>query len=78
MGQRADAVAELKKAIAADKDPEGTIYEHLGDVYADLNQSHDALEQWRHALDAYRKEQDAERIKLLQAKIEKLNSNQHH
>jgi tetratricopeptide (TPR) repeat protein len=75
VGQRADAVAELKKAIAAEKDPEGTIYEHLGDVYADLNQSHDALEQWRHALDGYRKEQDAERIKLVQAKIEKLNSN---
>jgi tetratricopeptide (TPR) repeat protein len=74
VGRRADAVAELKKALAAEKEPEATIFEHLGDVYADLNQSHDALDQWQHAIDGYKKEQDAERFKLVQTKIEKLRS----
>ncbi len=70
LGRTAEAVAELKKAIAGDKEPDPTIYEHLGDVLAADHQSQEALKQWQRALAGYEKDKDADHLKTIRQKID--------
>src|SRR4051812_14585524 len=68
LGRNEEAVKELLSAIP-DKDPDGTVLEHLGDVYAKLNKKSDALAAWRRAIVALEKSPEAAKIKAVQAKI---------
>jgi len=51
MGKPREAVAALLKAVAAtSKEPDATIYDHLGDAYAALNDMDKAREAWAKSL----------------------------
>jgi tetratricopeptide (TPR) repeat protein len=68
LGQLPEAVVQLEKA-AADKKPDGTVLDHLGDAYARLNRRDKALEAWRKAADAFRREKDTEKLKTVEKKL---------
>jgi tetratricopeptide (TPR) repeat protein len=68
LGQFPEAVVQLEKA-AADKKPDGTVLDHLGDAYAGLNRRDKAVEAWRKAADAFRREKDAEKLKAVEEKL---------
>ena len=68
LGKYPEAVAELEKA-AADKKPDGTVLEHLGDAYAKLNQRDKAVEAWRKAAAAFRQEKEMEKAKAVEKKM---------
>ena len=51
LGQPREAVEYLLKAVAADpKEPDATVYEHLGDAYAALKEVDKAREAWTKSL----------------------------
>lgn len=48
LGKAQDGLAQIQKAIQlSDKDPDATLYEHLGDIYAALKQPDKAREAWK-------------------------------
>ena len=48
LGKTQDGLAQIQKAIElSDKEPDATLYEHLGDIYAALKQSDKAREAWQ-------------------------------
>ena len=62
LGRTAEAIVELKQAIAGDKEPDPTIFEHLGDVLTADQQPQEALKQWQRALAGYEKDKDADHL----------------
>ncbi len=76
LGRTAEAIAELKNAIAGDKEPDPTIYEHLGDVLAADHQQQEALKQWQRALAGYEKDKEADHLKTIHQKIDSTQSRQ--
>jgi len=65
LGQPREAVEYLRKAVAADpKEPDATVYDHLGDAYAALKDTEQARAAWTKSLsleasDAVQKKLDA-------------------
>ncbi|MBA2521699.1 MAG: tetratricopeptide repeat protein [Solirubrobacterales bacterium] len=49
-GSYEQALAELLKAVAALKEEDSTVFDHIGDTYSKLNQTDKALEYWQKAL----------------------------
>ena len=68
LGQFPEAVVQLEKA-AADKKPDGTVLDHLGDAYAKTNRRDKAVEAWRKAVETFRREKDTEKMKAVEKKI---------
>jgi tetratricopeptide (TPR) repeat protein len=70
LGQYPEAIAQLEKA-AADKKPDGTVLDHLGDAYRKTNRRDKAVEAWRKAVEVFRREKDkdTEKIKAVEKKM---------
>jgi tetratricopeptide (TPR) repeat protein len=67
VGRYEEAVAELKKAVAA-ADPDGVMLEHLGDACLAAGQREAAAEAWQKAQAEFEKEADAEKIARIKQK----------
>ncbi|HWB14744.1 MAG TPA: tetratricopeptide repeat protein [Pirellulales bacterium] len=67
VGRYEDAVAELKKAVAA-ADPDGTVLEHLGDACLAAGQRQAAEEAWQKAQAEFEKDADADKIARIKQK----------
>ena len=48
--QPKEALDYLLKAVELNKEPDATLYDHLGDIYAALNEMDKAREAWRKSL----------------------------
>lgn len=48
--QPKEALGYILKAVALNKEPDATLYDHLGDIYAALNERDKAREAWRKSL----------------------------
>ena len=68
LGKCREAVVELEKA-AADKKPDGVVFDHLGDAYRKLNQQDKAAAAWRRAAALFHKEKDVKKAGLVEKKI---------
>jgi tetratricopeptide (TPR) repeat protein len=68
LGQYPQAVAELEKA-AADKTPDPTVFEHLGDACHKARRNDRALQAWRRAIELFRKDKDETKAKAVEAKV---------
>ena len=66
-----EALAELEKA-AADKTPDGTTLDHLGDAYLKMHQRGKAVESWRKAAEAFRQEKEIDKVQSVEKKMTKL------
>jgi Flp pilus assembly protein TadD len=73
LGRFPEAVAELQKAVD-DKQPDGTILDHLGDAYEKLGRDGQAVAAWRRANEAYEKEHEKEKAGKVAEKMAKENS----
>jgi tetratricopeptide (TPR) repeat protein len=51
-----ESLPYLLKAIEQSKEPDPTLYDHLGDVYAELKQSEKARETWEKSLSCLQKD----------------------
>src|SRR3989449_7465043 len=51
LNQPKEALGHLLKAIELSKEPDATVFDHLGDVYAALKEPDKAREAWRKSLD---------------------------
>ncbi len=72
MGRFAEAVEELKKAVAAGGDePDGTIVEHLGDACEKAGQPDAARAAWQRAIEQLEKNSEAEKAAAVRQKLEK-------
>ena len=70
LGQFAEAVVELKKAVVAGGDePDGVILEHLGDAYDKAGQSDEARETWQRSIEQLEKDGDAEKATAVRQKL---------
>jgi tetratricopeptide (TPR) repeat protein len=70
LGQFAEAVTELKKAVAAGRDdPDGVILEHLGDAYEKAGQPEEARTAWQRAIEQLEKNNDAEKATAVRQKL---------
>ena len=70
-GRYDEAIVELLKA--AEKQPDGTILDHLGDAYEKANQPEKARDAWQKAVELFRKEKDEEKAKNVEAKIRNID-----
>ncbi len=68
LGQYPEAITQLEKA-AADKKPDGTVLDHLGDAYRKINRRDKAIEAWRKAVEVLRREKDTEKVKTVEKKM---------
>ncbi len=68
LGRNDEAIAELKKAIN-DKEPDGSVLDHLAEVYKKTGQVEKARESWQKALAILSKEGDAEKIEEVKKKL---------
>jgi tetratricopeptide (TPR) repeat protein len=68
LGRLPEAVAELKKAID-DKQPDGTILEHLGDAYEKLGRHGEAVAAWERAVAALKKDNEPEKAAKVAEKM---------
>jgi len=50
LGQSKEGLENILKAAEFSKEPDATIYDHLGDIYAALNQSDKARDAWQKSL----------------------------
>jgi tetratricopeptide (TPR) repeat protein len=50
-GKASDALPQIEKAIQFNKEPDATLYDHLGDIHAALKQHDKARDAWKKALD---------------------------
>jgi tetratricopeptide (TPR) repeat protein len=72
MGRYADAVEELKKAVAAGgEEPDGVILDHLGDAYDKLGEADKARETWQRAIQLLDKDQEPDKVAKVRGKLEK-------
>jgi tetratricopeptide (TPR) repeat protein len=76
LGRLPEAIAELEKAIAADKEPDGAVLEHLGDVLAKAGQGDKARDVYRRAAAAFRKEKEETKAKQVETKQQR-SDNKH-
>ena len=60
LGRFPEAVAELEKAVD-EKQPDGTVLDHLGDAYEKLGRRKQAVAAWQRAGAAYEKEKEPEK-----------------
>jgi tetratricopeptide (TPR) repeat protein len=49
--QPKQALEYILKAVELSKEPDATLYDHLGDTYAALNQTEKARDAWRKSLE---------------------------
>ncbi len=68
LGRYEEAVADLEKA--AEKQPDGVIYEHLGDVYQQLDNREKARAARQRAAELFRQEKDEEKAKEMDKKTQ--------
>ena len=68
LGRFPEAVAELEKAVD-EKQPDGTILDHLGDAYEKLGRHDQALAAWRRAKAAFEKDKETEKAGKVEEKI---------
>ncbi len=68
LGRFPDAVAELEKAVD-EKQPDGTVLDHLGDAYQKVGNSAKALATWRRSIEALKKDKEAEKAEKVAAKL---------
>ncbi len=68
LGRLPEAVAELEKAVD-DKQPDGTVLDHLGDAYEKLGRHGQAIAAWRRAKAALEKDQETEKAQKVAEKI---------
>jgi len=71
LGRYDEAIAELLKAV--DKQPDGVIFDHLGDAYQKFAQPEKARAAWRRAADLLRQEKDEEKTKEVEEKIRNID-----
>ena len=71
LGRYEEAIAELVKA--AEKQPDGVIFDHLGDAYQKFHQPDKAREAWTRAAELLRKEKDEEKAKEVEEKMRKID-----
>jgi tetratricopeptide (TPR) repeat protein len=69
LGRFDEAAAELKQALALDKNPDGVLYDHLGDVLAKTGDLPGATDAWNKALAAFEKRGDVEKIAAVKHKL---------
>jgi tetratricopeptide (TPR) repeat protein len=68
-GKYAEALVELKKAVAASPKPDGSLLDHLGDAYAKNRQPDRAVEMWRKAADCFANDKEPEKEQTVRKKI---------
>jgi tetratricopeptide (TPR) repeat protein len=68
LGRHAEAVKELEKAID-EKQPDGSILDHLGDAYLKAGNPDKAKATWRRAKEAFEKDKEPEKAKKVGAKL---------
>ncbi|HEX4000110.1 MAG TPA: tetratricopeptide repeat protein [Pirellulales bacterium] len=73
LGKTDEALAELKKAVTMDENPDPTVLEHYADVLTSAHKAAEARENFERALKGYKKEGNAEKIKSVEEKLGKLN-----
>ena len=67
LGRNAEAIVELEKA--AEIQPDGVIFDHLGDVYQKSQQPEKARAAYRRAAECFRKEKNEEKAKEIEEKF---------
>jgi tetratricopeptide (TPR) repeat protein len=70
LGRYPEAVAELEKAID-EKQPDGTILDHLGDADEKLGRHAQAVAAWKQAVEALEKDREPEKAKKVNEKMKK-------
>lgn len=70
LGRFPEAVAELEKAIN-EKQPDGTILDHLGDAQEKLGRHAQAIAAWRRATEAFEREKETEKAGKVKEKMTK-------
>lgn len=50
-GHPKEALPKIEKAVELNKDPDATLFDHLGDIHAALNQQEKAREAWKKSLE---------------------------
>jgi len=70
LGRFSEAVAELKKA-ADEKQPDGTVLDHLGDAYEKLGHHSQAVATWQRAKEALEKVKETEKAGKVKEKMAK-------
>ncbi|HVU90435.1 MAG TPA: tetratricopeptide repeat protein [Pirellulales bacterium] len=74
-GRFAEAVEELKKAVAAGgDDPDGTILDHLGDACEKAGQPDAARAAWQRAIEQLENNKDAEKAAAVRQKLDKASA----
>jgi tetratricopeptide (TPR) repeat protein len=71
LGRWDEAVAELQKA--AEKQPDGVIFDHLGDAYRKFHQAEKARDAWLKAAELLRQDKDQEKAKESEEKIREID-----
>jgi tetratricopeptide (TPR) repeat protein len=71
LGRWSEAIAELQKA--AELQPDGEIYDHLGEAYARFHQADKARDAWEKAAELLRKDKNEEKADVLEAKIRNID-----
>jgi tetratricopeptide (TPR) repeat protein len=71
LGRWDEAVAELQKA--SEKQPDGVIFDHLGDAYRKFNQAEKAREAWRRAAELLRQDKDEDKAKESEEKMREID-----
>jgi tetratricopeptide (TPR) repeat protein len=74
LGRFGDAVKELEKAVD-EKQPDGTVLDHLGDAYEKVGNVGKAKAAWHRAVAAFEKDKEAEKAGNEQKKIASFNKN---
>jgi tetratricopeptide (TPR) repeat protein len=70
LGRFSEAVKELEKAVD-EKQPDGSILEHLGDAYAKVGKTEKALATWRRAVKVFEKDKEPEKARKVDEKSAK-------
>ncbi|MGA2060160.1 MAG: tetratricopeptide repeat protein [Thermoguttaceae bacterium] len=71
LGRWDEAVAELQKA--AEKQPDGVIFDHLGDACLKFHQPEKARDAWRRAAELLRQDNDQEKAKESEEKMRQID-----
>ena len=74
LGRFSEAVDELKKAVD-EKQPDGTVLDHLGDVYEKLGHHGQAVAAWQRAKEALEKDKETEKAGKVNEKIRRTKEN---
>jgi tetratricopeptide (TPR) repeat protein len=72
LGRWDEAVAELQKAT--EKQPDGVIFDHLGDACLKFHQAEKAREAWRRAAELLRKDKDEEKAMESEKKMREIDN----